>query len=419
MKTVLLPPESLSPYPFNAKVHTPEQVEKIAAQIKAFGFDQPIVVDKDKVIVKGHGRREAAILLGLKHVPVVIADHLSENEVKAARIADNRVAEAPWDLEHLKVDLSALQLANFEMPLTGFDVGTLSIPELVLFQANPDTPRAPQAPVVAMGTPEGKTDADDVPEVPKDPVARPGDTWRLGMHVLTCGDSTDVEAVKRLMDGKRSHLTCTDPPYNVNYGVDNKNNPAGWSKSNREIMNDSMTPEAFREFCKGWIASIDAVNNGCIYVWGPPGPDGRIMFGELDSAFHCSTTGVWVKNSLVMGRGKYHNRYEPCWFGWNTSGARFVDDRTLTNVWEFDRPRKSDLHPTMKPIELIEKILKDASRMGDMVLDLFGGSGTTLIACERTGRACRMMELDPRYCDVIVNRWEAFTGEKAVLVTSG
>ena len=385
----------LIPYARNSRTHSETQVAKIAASIREFGFLNPVIVDGKNGIIAGHGRVMAAQKLGLIDVPVIEAAHLTDAQKRAYVIADNRLAlDAGWDDAMLKIELQDLDLEGFDLTLTGFDLG-----ELTDLLAEPV---------------EGLTDEDDVPEVPAIPLTVAGDVWLLGRHRLMCGDSTSIDAVERLMDGRKADMVFTDPPYNVNYG--NNKSP---KHVVREIKNDNMSSTDFRDFCAAFTSCIVEFCEGCIYVFGPPGPDGRIMFTQLDAALHCSTTVVWKKDQFVLGRGKYQNKYEPCWFGWNKSGSAFVDDRKLTNVWEFDRPKSSKLHPTMKPVELVENALSHASNAGGVVLDLFGGSGTTTIACEKTGRNCRMMELDPKYCDVIVKRWQDYTGQQATLEATG
>ena len=385
----------LIPYARNSRTHSETQVAKIAASIREFGFLNPVIVDGKNGIIAGHGRVMAAQNLGLAEVPVIEAAHLTDAQKRAYVIADNRLAlDAGWDDAMLKIELQDLDLEGFDLTLTGFDLG-----ELTDLLAEPV---------------EGLTDEDDVPEVPAIPLTVAGDVWLLGRHRLMCGDSTSIDAVERLMDGRKADMVFTDPPYNVNYG--NNKSP---KHVVREIKNDNMSSTDFRDFCAAFTSCIVEFCEGCIYVFGPPGPDGRIMFTQLDAALHCSTTVVWKKDQFVLGRGKYQNKYEPCWFGWNKSGSAFVDDRKLTNVWEFDRPKSSKLHPTMKPVELVENALSHASNAGGVVLDLFGGSGTTTIACEKTGRNCRMMELDPKYCDVIVKRWQDYTGQQATLEATG
>ena len=375
-KTV--PTASLIPYVRNARTHSPQQVDKIAASIREFGFLNPIITDGQSGIVAGHGRVMAAQKLGLDTLPTIDAAHLTEAQRRAYVLADNRTAlDAGWDNDLLKIELQDLDAAGFDLTLTGFDLGEIA--------------------ALTLDNTEGLTDPDAVPDAPAVPVTVLGDVWLLGRHRLMCGDSTSIDAVERLMDGQRADMVFTDPPYNVDYG----NNKSSKDVV-REIQNDNMTREDFQTFCAGFTLSITSFCSGCVYVFGPPGPDGRVMFTELDNAMHCSTTIVWNKDRFVLGRGKYQNKYEPCWFGWNGSGSSFVNDRKLTNVWDFPRPSSSKLHPTMKPVELVENAIGHASNVGGMVMDLFGGSGTTVIACEKTARDCRMMELDPKYCDVII-----------------
>jgi DNA modification methylase len=386
---------ALVPYARNSRTHSPEQISQIAASIKEWGFTTPILVDTDGQIIAGHGRLLAAQKLGLDEVPTMTAEGWTDAQKKAYVIADNKLAlNAGWDNAMLAVEMQELGDMGFDLDLTGFgkdEIGALFPNETT-----------------------GLTNEDAVPEVPVVPVTVEGDIWLLGRHRLMCGDSTSIDAVDKLMAGLKADMVFTDPPYNVDYG--NNKSP---KHVVREIKNDNMSSADFKDFCASFTACIVEFCEGCIYVFGPPSPDGRIMFTQLDAALHCSTTVVWKKDQFVLGRGKYQNKYEPCWFGWNKSGSSFVDDRKLTNVWEFDRPKSSKLHPTMKPVELVENALGHASNVGGVVLDLFGGSGTTIIACEKTGRNCRMMELDPKYCDVIIKRWQDFTGQEATHAETG
>jgi len=347
-------------------------------------------------LIAGHGRILAAQKLGIADVPCMVAEGWTDAQKKAYVIADNKLAlNAGWDDDMLKVELGELDELDFDLSLTGFDDDELSA-------------------LLAEDGTEGLTDEDAVPDVPEVPITVEGDVWLLGRHKLMCGDSTSIDAVDKLMDGKKADMVFTDPPYNIDYG--NIKHP---KFKVRQIENDNMSGADFKDFCAGFTAAILAYCEGCVYVFGHPGPDGRIMFTELDNALHCSTTVVWKKDQFTLGRGKYQNKYEPCWFGWNKSGASFIDDRKLTNVWEFDRPKSSKLHPTMKPVELVENAIGHASNVGGVILDLFGGSGTTAIACEKTARDCRMMELDPKYVDVIITRWQDFTGQQATLEATG
>lgn len=391
MKIETTPIDKLVPYVNNARTHSPEQVDQIAASIKEFGFNNPVLIDKKNGIIAGHGRVMAARKLELKEVPTVRLEHLTETQKKAFILADNKIAmNAGWDEELLALELKDLDDVMFDLNLTGFDGKELD----ELIQPEP----------VA-----GLTDEDEVPEEPIEPVTKAGDLWILGNHRLLCGDSTKPEDVERLMDGQKADMVFTDPPYNINYG--NIKHP---KSKIRSIENDNMTKDQFRDFCFKFIDLIKLHCDGCVYVFGPPGPDGRIMFTELDKVLHCSTTIIWNKDQFTLGRGKYQNKYEPCWFGWNKSGSAFTNDRKLTNVWDFPRPKSSDLHPTMKPVELVENAIGHSSLAGAVVLDSFGGSGSTLIASEKTGRKGRLIELDPKYCDVIIERWQNFTGKEAL-----
>lgn len=383
--------------PSNARKHSPKNLEAIKGSLAKFGQQKPIVVGKGNVVIAGNGTLEAARALGWDEISVV-RTKLEGTDATAFAIADNRTGElAEWDAGVLGDTLKSLQDLDFDLDSIGFSQDDL---DKMIAQPLPA---------------EGLTDPDAVPEQ-VETRCKPGDLWILGEHRLLCGDSTNVQHVGRLMGETKADLCVTDPPYNVNYGGA-KQNLKGSKYKERTIANDNMSGEDFGDFCRGFVGSIAAFVQGCIYVFGPPGPDGRIMFTVLDQAFHCSTTIIWNKDRFVLGRGKYHCKYEPCWFGWNGDGSNFVDDRTLSNVWDFARPAASDLHPTMKPVELIEQAIKHASKPGQTVLDLFGGSGTTLLACERTGRKARLNELDPKYCDVILTRWEQFTGKTATLET--
>ena len=392
----LLSVEDLIPYVNNARIHSQDQINQVAASINEWGFTNPILIDEKNMILAGHCRLLAAQKIKLDKVPVIIARGWSEEQKKAYIIADNKLSlNSSWDDELLKLDLKSLENNGFNLDLVGFNSFELS--EL-MFEAQK----------------EGLTDEDDVPEAPEKPVTVEGDIWLLGNHRLMCGDSTSIDAVEKLMDGSKANMVFTDPPYNIDYG--NIKHP---KFKVRSIENDNMSGSDFSDFCAAFAASIKAFCDGCIYVFGQPAADGRLLFIELDKMFHCSTTVVWNKDQFTLGRGKYQNKYEPCWFGWNKTGSAFINDRKLTNVWDFPRPKKSDLHPTMKPVELVENAIGHASNVGGLVMDLFGGSGTTLVACEKTDRVCFMMELDTKYCDVIIKRWQDFTGREAVNEQTG
>jgi DNA modification methylase len=372
----------LIPYAKNTKKHDRKQIANVAESIKQYGFVQPVVIDRDGVIVIGHCRVLGAKKLGMKEVPCVCVDDLTTEQVNALRIVDNKSNESDWDMDLLAEELPELDLSAFD-----FDFGIEEDEEVEIVE-------------------------DEAPPVDEqsDPIAKLGDIWQLGRHRLMCGSSTDPEEVAELMDGVVADMCFTDPPYNCNYG--NIKHPKFKA---RAIENDNMDTESFRNFCTDFTMNIKENVSGCVYMCAGQGQDGRVMFTVADELLHNSTTIIWNKDQFTLGRGKYQNKYEPIWFGWVESGKDFTDDRTLTNVWDMKRPKKSELHPTMKPVELVEIALKHNPR-SKTVLDLFGGSGTTLMACEQMDRTCYMMELDPKYCDVIIKRWESFTGEKAVLL---
>lgn len=390
----------LLPYARNARTHSEEQVAQIAASIAEFGFTNPILAGSDGIIVAGHGRLAAAQKLGLERVPVVVLDHLSPTQRRALVIADNRIAEnAGWDDAMLRIELEALQLEGFDLDITGFDADALA--ELIAGD-EPDN--------------EGETDEDAVPEVSETPISRPGDVWIMGQHRLLCGDSTVAESFDLLMQGEVADMVFTDPPYNVNYANSAKDKMRG---KDRAILNDNLG-EGFYDFLLAALTPIVAHCRGGIYV--------AMSSSELDvlqAAFRAaggkwSTFIIWAKNTFTLGRADYQRQYEPILYGWPEGATRhWCGDRDQGDVWNIKKPQKNDLHPTMKPVELVERAIRNSSRPGNVVLDPFGGSGTTLIAAEKAGRIARLIELDPKYVDVIVRRWEEFTGKQATREADG
>lgn len=395
------PMDKLLPYARNARQHSDEQIAQIAASIAEFGFVNPILTGADGVLVAGHGRLAAARKLGLSTVPVVVLDHLTPTQRRALVLADNRLAElSTWDDALLRIELEALQDEGFDLDLTGFDADALA--ELLAGE-EPEH--------------EGQTEDDAVPEMPEEPVSRPGDVWRLGPHRLVCGDATTAEAYAQLFpDGERADMVFTDPPYNVNYANSAKDKLRG---KHRPILNDALG-EGFYDFLYDALALIMAHTRGAIYV--------AMSSSELDTlqaAFraaggHWSTFIIWAKNTFTLGRSDYQRQYEPILYGWPEGGERhWCGDRDQGDVWHFNKPQKNDLHPTMKPVELVERAIRNSSRPGDVVLDPFGGSGTTLIAAEKSGRVARLIELDPKYADVIVRRWQDWTGKQTTRESDG
>ncbi|EKM6406026.1 site-specific DNA-methyltransferase [Pseudomonas aeruginosa] len=393
--------DKLLPYVRNARLHSDEQVAQIAASIAEFGFVNPCLVGADGVLVAGHGRLAAARKLGLTTVPVVVLDHLTPTQRRALVLADNRLAElATWDDALLRVELEALQDEGFDLDLTGFDADALAD---LLAGEEPEH--------------EGQTEDDAVPDVPEEPVSQPGDVWLLGPHRLVCGDATTAESYALLFtDGERADMVFTDPPYNVNYANSAKDKLRG---KHRPILNDALG-EGFYDFLYDALALINAHTRGGIYV--------AMSSSELDAlqaAFraaggHWSTFIIWAKNTFTLGRADYQRQYEPILYGWPEGAERhWCGDRDQGDVWQIKKPQKNDLHPTMKPVELVERAIRNSSRPGDVVLDPFGGSGTTLIAVEKAGRVARLIELDPKYADVIVRRWQDWTGKQATREADG
>lgn len=381
---------SIRPYENNPRDNE-AAVAFVANSIREFGWKQPIVIDRDGVIIAGHTRYKAAQTLGMKTAPCVIADDLTEDQVKAYRLADNKVGEiATWDFEALEAELD--EIADIDMSDFGF------------FTEEEE---------------EQIVEDDFEPEPPEEPKAKRGEVYQLGDHRLMCGDSTSPEDVAKLMGGKQADFVFTDPPWNVNYGATEEGNAQGYKV--RTILNDAMTTDDFKAFMNNAFKRMSEASKpgAMVYVVMSAQEWGNLMLTLKDNGFHWSSTIIWNKDQLVLSRKDYHTKYEPIWYGWKEGEGRLcpLKDRKQSDVWDFDRPKRSDEHPTMKPVALVARAITNSSAKGNLVLDLFGGSGTTLIAAEETGRACRMMELDPKYVDVIINRWEQATGKKAVRIS--
>ena len=375
----LVPVEKLVPYINNARTHSPEQVNKLRASIREFGFINPVIIDRNYGVIAGHGRILAAKEEGITEVPCVFADHLSEAQKKAYIIADNRMAmDAGWDEELLRVEIEALEAADFNTLLTGFDEDELS----KLFDNGNETE---------------DDDFDVDAELEKPAVAQSGDVWLLGRHRLVCGDSTKADTFEKLMDGKKANLVITDPPYNVNY-----------EGSAGKIQNDNMENDAFYHFLLDAFTQTEAAmdNDASIYVFHADTEGLNFRRAFADAGFNLSGCCIWKKQSLVLGRSPYQWQHEPVLFGWKKKGKhKWYAGRKETTVWEYDKPKKNGEHPTMKPIPLLAYPIKNSSMVNSIVLDPFGGSGSTLIACEQTDRICYTVELDEKYCDVIVKRY--------------
>lgn len=361
-------------------------VEAVANSIKEFGFKVPIVIDKNKVIVTGHTRYKAAQELGLEEVPCLIADDLTQEQIKAFRLADNKVGEiAEWDLDLLVSELEGI--TELDMSEFGFD-------EL-----------------------EDEEETEEVVEddynapPPEEPKAKRGDIYQLGNHRIMCGDSTSLADVEKLMDGNKADLFLTDPPYNVSY--------EGKTQDKLTIKNDTMEDESFRAFLTdAFYAANEHMKEGAaFYIWHADSEGFNFRGACRNVEWEVRQCLVWNKNQMVLGRQDYQWKHEPCLYGWKSGAAHiWASDRKQTTVIDFDKPQRNGEHPTMKPIGLFDYQIKNNTYKGEIVLDLFGGSGTTLMSCEQNGRICYMMELDPKYIDVIIDRWEKFTGEKAVLL---
>lgn len=389
------PTEKLVPYARNARTHSEEQVAQIAASIVEFGFTNPILAGSDGVIVAGHGRLAAAQKLGLDTVPVVVLDHLTPTQRRALIIADNRIAEnAGWDDAMLRIELQSLQEDGFNLDITGFDVDALA--EIM---AGEET------------TVDGNIDEDAIPELNETAISRPGDVWILGNHRLVCGDATQASSHEQLLAGQRVQMIWSDLPYNVNYANSAKDKLRG---KHRPILNDNLG-EGFYDFVFDALSLMLPHCDGAVYI--------AMSSSELDTlqaAFRAaggkwSTFIIWAKHTFTLGRADYQRQYEPILYGWPEGSSRhWCGDRDQGDVWNIKKPARNDLHPTMKPVELMERSIRNSSRPGDVVLDCFGGSGRTLIAAEKSGRRCFMMELEPKYCDVIVRRWQEFSGGKAI-----
>jgi DNA modification methylase len=396
----LWPLDRLVPYARNPRTHSDEQIEQIAASIVEFGWTNPVLVDSDAGILAGHGRLAAAKRLGLEQVPVVVLDHLTPAQRRAYIIADNKLAlNAGWDEELLRLELAALEQDGFGLDVIGF-----SDEELAELLAGPAEEQA------------GLTDEDQVPEPPEQPVSKPGDLWVLGQHRVLCGDATVLADVERVLGGQLADMAFTDPPYNVDYGNSAKDKLRG---KDRRILNDKLG-EGFEVFLYDACVNLLSVTKGAVYVCMSSSELHTLHRAFTRAGGKWSTFVIWAKNTFTLGRADYQRQYEPILYGWKDGCDHYwCGARDQGDVWFCDKPVKNDLHPTMKPVALVERAVRNSSKSRDLVLDPFGGSGSTLIACAKAGRQARLVELDPKYVDVIVRRWEEHTGERAVLEGDG
>ncbi len=389
----------LVPYANNAKEHPQEQIDKIKASIKEFGFNDPIAIDEKNVIIEGHGRFIALQQMGSEVVDVIRLEHLSEVQKKQYILAHNKLTmDTGFNIEMLELEIEAIRVMDGDLTLTGFDLEEIKDINLNLSDLTEDIQE------------------DEVPEVDleREPFSRLGDLWKLGKHKLLCGDSTNQQQVKILMGAEKAQLVVTDPPYNVNY--------EGATKEKLTIKNDNMSDSKFYEFLLNSYSRIyeSLEDGGGIYVFHADTEGMNFRKAMMDAGFYFAQCCVWVKNSLVMGRQDYQWQHEPILVGWKPGKAHsWYSDRKQTTVWKFDRPVRNDIHPTMKPLNLIAYPIRNSSRPGDIVIDFFGGSGSTLMACEETKRVCRTMELDPRYVDAIIKRYLSSGRDDIKLVREG
>lgn len=394
-----LPVDHLTPYAKNARTHSEDQVAQIAGSMTEFGFVNPILIDETGGIIAGHGRLMAARMLGLKEVPVLRLRHLSETQRRALMIADNKIAEnAGWDENTLRSELQALQDEDVNLAMLGF--GEEELDKLL---ANIDGDG-------------GLTDEDAAPEIPVKPVSVLGDLWICGDHKVLCGDSTLIDTYQKLLGEELADMVFTDPPYNVNYANSAKDKMRGKS---RPIQNDNLGAD-FGAFLYDVCTNLMMVCKGAMYICMSSSELHTLHGAFSEAGGKWSTFIIWAKNTFTLGRADYQRQYEPILYGWKDGHDHYwCGARDQGDIWFVNKPVKNDLHPTMKPVELVERALQNSSKTKDIILDSFGGSGTTMIACEKTGRRARLIELEPKYADVIVKRWQEFTGKTAFHAITG
>lgn len=383
--------EKLVPYVNNARTHSPEQITKLRSSLREFGFINPVIIDKDYGVIAGHGRLMAAKEEGIKEVPCVLVDYLTEAQKKAYIIADNRFAQdAGWDEELLRIEIESLQAEAFDVSLTGFEDQEIAD----LFAGDNDT-----------GAEDDDFDLNDALE--KAAFVERGDIWTVGRHRLMCGDATSADDVAALMDGKKANLVVTDPPYNVAFE----------SSDGLSIKNDKMAGDKFYEFLLSAFKNMadHLEKGGAAYVFHADTEGLNFRKAFIDAGFHLSGCCIWVKNSMVLGRSDYQWQHEPVLYGFLQNGKHFWSSkagRSQTTIWNFDKPKKNKNHPTSKPLDLLAYPIGNSSQENAVVIDTFGGSGSTLMTCEQTNRICFMMELDEKYASVILRRYVEDTGDE-------
>lgn len=400
--------EALLPYAANSRTHSDAQVAQIAASVKEFGWTNPILIDGDNTIIAGHGRLLAARKLGIEEVPVIVLDHLSKAQQRALVIADNQLAlNAGWNMDMLKAEIEDLKLEDFDLDLLGFDDSFL------------DGLLEPESS-------EGLTDEDAVPETPEVAKTVLGDVWVLGNHRLMCGDSTSVTAFDQLMDGAKADMIFTDPPYGMSYGggraagdhaLDKKTGGVK-IKAHGMILNDDLQGDDLIALVRDAIATSTASmkEGGALYACFTWRTYAEFEAGLESCGHKVKACIVWDKKSIGLGNSHYRPQHEFIFY----CGGQWYGDKSQADVWYMSRGATGEyVHPTQKPVELVERALSNSSKAGDIVIDCFGGSGSTLIACEKTNRHARLMELDPKYCDVIIKRWQDFTGKQAIHAETG
>jgi DNA modification methylase len=389
---------ALIPYARNPRTHSDAQVAQIAASVKEFGWTNPVLIDGANGIIAGHGRVLAARKLGLEQVPVIELAHMSDAQKRAYVLADNQLAlNAGWDEALLRLELADLSEFGFDLGLVGFGPGELER-------------------LLAGDGRTGLSDDDEAPGLPEQAVTRRGDLWVLGDHRLLCGDAAVRADVERVLDGRLADMTFTDPPYNVDYGSSAKDKLRG---NRRKILNDDLGT-GFEAFLLDACTNIIAVTKGAVYICMSSSELHTLQRAFATAGGKWSTFVIWAKHTFTLGRADYQRQYEPILYGWKDGTDHYwCGARDQGDVWFIDKPARNDLHPTMKPVALVERAIRNSSKSRDIVLDPFAGSGSTLIACEKAGRHAQLVELDSKYCDVIVQRWQAWTGEQATLEDDG